>query len=291
MMCLFVPAFYFVLGKWHDIWRFTCFVFAGAAIIIAPFVVAFLAMGNFGAFVNEYFINTLQTAKHLPDSDAISQIQLVLRTVTSSAVLGLIFGICSIPLLSKVKSPRKYIIAIICLLFFFALLPRGDYYESLLSVFAVYFIVWLLENVFKWDWSPKLTFFIGGASLFYLLLCYTQSSGVRIYSTPSGMESLETEMATMRRPKVLYYNMLDYGIGLPSQPLPATRYWIAQNGRTNQMIESIQNAAIKGDADVVFAMREFDLGADSTFIKSQGYQKKATGQHFDLTIDMYVKHK
>ncbi|MGN1164806.1 MAG: hypothetical protein ACI4S2_00075, partial [Lachnospiraceae bacterium] len=250
--CCIFPAIglYYLIRERHSIWRPLLACVAGFAALILPFLIYFLIQGNFSAFIQEYFINTVQTIKNRNGEFGISQLLDAYKYAFTSA------------------GKRFYVYLFFCLILFFCSAITKRY------VFFVIYVVYLLVNI-----HSKGSYYYYNSGLpamimccIALFMCFKKGGnnfvmffsisaiiiiGSSIYNfrqpwslTNSFMKKQLSEVESLMRIKqnvrVLNY-AVERGFGITSNSLPATKYWARQTGATMEMKESARRAINNSD--------------------------------------------
>ena len=149
-------------------------------------------------------------------------------------------------------------------------------YFNVLSVFTVLFAGIIAQLLGRWfhHWAVILPLAIAVlAALFYM----TDRSSLFNSRTPQqdAWHYYATLMRQYDKPRTLYLMCHDHGEGVPSEALPACKYWSLQVGYTQEMLDDQLDAVKQHRSDVVFVMSD---NADMVALLD------ATGYHrYDFT--------
>lgn len=252
-MCCIFPAIglYYLLRERHPVWQPLLACAAGFAALALPFLVYFLIQGNFSAFIQEYFTNTLQTIENKDKSAPIIRLKndvmaLILNYRLTALVL---LQIAFVAFFSRKGRKPMFIFA---LLFFtvICIASRGYcYYYYLCSLFVVYGCCVISKLIA----SRK----IGGVSIIAFVCVYYAVMVYREMPHPwwgantemkKQIDDVERIISEIKSPRILNLSV-ERGFGIRSNILPATRYWSRQSYCTKVMYESTCRAI--SNCDVV----------------------------------------
>ena len=252
-MCCIFPAIglYYLLRERHPVWRPLLACAAGFAALALPFLIYFLIQGNFSAFIQEYFINTLQTIENKDKSAPI------IRLKNDVVVLILNYRLTALVLLQiafvfffswRCRKPM-FIIAfsfftVVCIA------SRGYYYYYYLcSLFVVYGFCVISQLIANRKVGRILI--VALVCAYYAVMVYRESHhpwwGANT-EMKKQIDDVESIISEIKSPRILNLSV-ERGFGVSSNILPATRYWSRQVGGTREMHESARNAI--NNCDVV----------------------------------------
>lgn len=243
-MCCIFPAIglYHLLRERGNVWRPLLACAAGFAALALPFLICFLIQGNFSAFIQEYFINTLQTIENKDKSAPIIRLKndvmvLILNYRLTALVL---LQIAFVAFFSRKGRKPMFIIAlsfftIICIV------SRGYYYYYYLCSL---FVVCGFCDISQLIANRK----VGRISIvalvcaYYAVMVYREShhpwwGGNKVMELQ--INEVENLISRIENPRVLNL-AVERGYGIKSNILPATRYWSRQIGQTKEMLRMSQ---------------------------------------------------
>ena len=286
IMILFFTIFYYLIKCRKDlICFFFVYAFSGISLVLLPFSLYFLYTGNFGDFINEYFIATTQTV--IKDASLGGMLKDYLFTgwgsifklhpLRSMIVCFLLvnIGLGCVFFYKKLSGYKLFpaIIAFwfICISMYHAL---GYYYQAF-AVFAIYPIIMYLTFINRF--KLKDSFLICAA----LAIIVIVMAGNLLFQRPAFFlnESKErTEfyyvnslMSQVSNPKIMY-SFYDTGYGTPVHALPACKYWTGQVGITDKMVAERKLAITQQRPDFVIVLTDFG-GSDEfiNLLQQSGY--------------------
>lgn len=269
---------------------------AGFAAVTLPFAAMFLAMGNFGAFIREYFLLTFQTieAQHPYSSHGDSLwlrwpmvILTYIFTKSFHWTLGIKLSFLSI-LFVAAKCFRPSWLKVSILLWYAAALVLTTYmvserYLNILGIFCVAPVICVLRRL------PGLSLpasILGGAvTLFIVSYSLLFCPYGEFYDTEGAMETVRQRerIATLvdafaaangDKPTIMFVRTYDNGYGIQGETLPGSKYWSQQAGATYEMK--------KRHTDDIFALRPDFLVVPAAevslldSIESAGYRRLYT---------------
>jgi len=143
----------------------------------------------------------------------------------------------------------------------------GHYYYEICTIFLLYLFIAILLSVRNSFTPPNILLFLGFSLVWGICMNrYGKLSDYVIWHGPihkTHYEKISAIISEKKKPRVLYYKLLDYGFGLASEPLPAGKYWMFQNGCSPQMTKEHKDLLYSGVADYVI-MNKCALGEDVT---------------------------
>ena len=245
----------------------------GALLCAFPFVIYLVATGTFMPFVNEYFLATISTAPNMTACWSGSIVDWTIKIVFMQMllmgdlffVLILISGIA----LGLQLEKHRWMPLIIGVFFYFLASYHfgGHYYYEICTIFLLYLFIAILLSVRNTFTPQNILLFLGFSLVWGICMNrYGKLSDYVIWHGPihkTHYEKISAIISEKKKPRVLYYKLLDYGFGLASEPLPAGKYWIFQNGSSPQMTKEHKDLLYSGVADYVI-MNKCALGEDVT---------------------------
>ena len=260
--------------------RFLKSLFAGAVLFALPFVVFLGVRGSVGAFVDEYFFNTLATVT--PEGDVSDKYTEELsKALRSPKRLALLLALISGGWLAGRQLTRyRYVPLLLCVVFFLSCTRHYmAYYHSACYVLLLFMVIHFVAQVpvlKRWH----------AAAVCACMLGWGYAENVRPVSHLSKLwlpgdhrhrhEHYQylSEAIKGDKPKILYLYGADYGYGLASEALPAGRYWTYQYGSTRKMEADHVSLLTSGRADYVIVSdraRAKRHGFGQKKIREQGY--------------------
>lgn len=216
----------------------------GMAAFIAPFIVYFLWTGNLQAFVQEYFVNTLQ----ITDRNLFSSFPRDKVVITAVLVSQLFF--CR-----HFGVSRWFLLAFIP--FYCFLLLRAvflHYFDTAMPfmIFPLLFVVSKLSAIV--DKLPRYLY----AILLIMVCCGAIGLNFRLTFLPKYDKHQQIRKAVMRymakknQPKIMFTDG-DYGEGLLARAIPACKYWAQQKDASLQMKAAREQDVRERKADFIVA--------------------------------------
>lgn len=275
MMLSFVASVLFLLlRRKQPIGAYFLYFVTSAALLFLPFAIYMLTTDCFGAFVHEYFMNTSRTVSDggffsfvLSYWDDIkmqfSKPKYIIAV--STYVFSIIMAFCYYR-----KHREITLLPLLCGLFFLALSikhAKWNYYKSVNSTFAIFFVLYMIEILVQYIKLHKKTLFlVSVASLLFAvgvdsLTCFTQRSGNKNKyngSSNKGFYDAAYVMSQIKNPTIINQTK-DVGIGIGAHTLPGTRYWIGQVGATEQMKQEALTAVDQRKADFILTSSKSEM--------------------------------
>ena len=254
-MCCIFPAIglYHLLRERHPVWQPLLACAAGFAALALPFLVYFLIQGSFSAFIQEYFINTLQTIENKRESSG--ALNSMIEDFSMFFELKILFSTCMLMLLVIIittfkMKPYKYLPLGLYLCFMMICINCHAYYYyySLIMIVGIFPMTQVFLQ-FKWC-SVRLCIlatFIGIA--FYVYRDLLRPISICDKETIVQSNEIERIISEIKNPRVISLST-ERGWGVTQHALPATKYWALQAGYTELMFkDAIENI---GKSDFVF---------------------------------------
>lgn len=219
-----------------------------------PFYLYFIVTDSWNAFIQEYFINTLQTVQIPLHETIISYLAEWKDVFTTKRFIYIIY---ILPLLCLWKKKEWFASALpfLSALFFLALSIRHDnfgHYISIVTPFAIVAIVQML--LFMKKHHMKLQLYIGAfvivlAYIVWGKIHYSETFFTKAEEKITHFEQVSYMLSQVERPTLLNIGQ-ESGFAM-GYTLPACRYWITQMGMTPQMIKAQRESLMEGKADFV----------------------------------------
>ncbi len=263
-----------------------CVSFAlGFILLCLPFVIYFLYHGILQDFLYEYFVRTYLTVRNAPKNS----VSVILFSTKSITIIPFVLSV----ILLNIKKQRHREIISISAIFTFLVCYQGSafhYYLQPLSIYWLFGFVFLIKRCQRQKWM-----------LFLINHCYLSMIiiGFSIATTnvlPSRRlpdffcvhnnhrkyyYDVNYVMEQVQKPKVTYLHSFT-NFAIPSEGLPASRYWFKQAGELPDMKLEQEQAVIDQKPDFVFVVKDDTCGVE--LLKQAGYhsyeQLTPDGQEF-----------
>ena len=242
-MCCIFPAIglYHLLRERGNVWRPLLACAAGFAALALPFLIYFLIQGNFSAFIQEYFINTLQT---------IENIGTVYYSKVNKALLSILILIITFLFSLKFDKYRWAIMVVV--VYHVAIIyvtARYSYYFCSLMLFAVFvailLVVFLHNHIFTLSVFTVITIVTIFVRMGYII--HTADS----YEITKKEEIVVKHLLENEVNPRFVIRGMDKGIGITAGSLPACKYWTIQNGYTSDMDRNNMECILNKKCDYV----------------------------------------
>ena len=227
----------------------------GFVVPAVPFVICFLIYGNMGAFVQEYFINTFVT------TDIKGQWGISTKKMLENIFLTvfLLIILLEIILFSR-KNKLGYWLVPCYLLFIVGLGDLGktqNYYFAIFMPFTLFIImnviIIVLNKNIKLRSHIKLL-----CCLMAMISIISELAYIYVIRIPKDASISRQNyykaayvMAQIKKPTFLLYDVVDCGVGVPANNLPACRYWLLQMGATEEMKKIREECISKRKPDFI----------------------------------------
>lgn len=243
-MCGIFPAIglCYLLREHHPVWRPLLACAAGFAALTLPFLIYFLIQGNFSAFIQEYFINTLQTIEN-----AVTLQYGDMKLFFMVWLAQLIGVIC---MSSSLKQYRME--PVLIWIWFFSLIfivAKHSYYYCAIGCFWIFPFVYLLNKLNKHMFGLLICSIIVLSLWTYKMLWHT-SGTIMTKDYANAIDKSELLFHNKPKPTVIIKGM-EKGYGVTAGILPGCKYWTLQNGYTEEMDNNNTNAILNSECDYV----------------------------------------
>ena len=242
---------------------------AGALALALPFVLWLMSLGAFGAFVNEYFLNTMLTIVNSPRSEG--YIADLLSASTNSFIVGyfilLMTGCLGIGFSMRLKS--HFFLPFVLLFFYGICIRHHIHYYFMTCIPLLLFFIIMCVHLFaifvKKHFHVLFPVTSIGIILFTIVFGNVDkrfSDGIHIdkslWFIDSGLlygyEKVSAVLSEVKMPKIIFYNCIDTGEGMESDALPGSVYWTSQCGATEDMVNKQKSDIQAGSADFVVTL-------------------------------------
>lgn len=262
-MCCIFPAIglYHTIRNHNSILRPIITCAAGFFTITTPFIIYLLLQESFTSFIQEYFINTLQTIEN-------NKVYYGVRNIT---LFTLVLAISILPLSYKLKN-YKWVPLIIYAAYVFTTLysAKFGYYFSILNIFTI-FPTTVLSLIARSFWKTTLSSTLVILSLFTAYNIFVLPGSLWDEINKKEIKEVTEIFNLVSKPKVVVTD-LDNGYGITSGSLPACKYWMLQNGHLPTMYENILDCILKKRCDfAVIYERRFRVHDLQRKMKELGY--------------------
>ena len=290
MIVSLVVSILFYAYKRKETVRTVSSIIAGFVVVALPFLLYFIAVGNWNDFVQEYFVNTLQTVQ-VPLKETITSYLAEWKNVfTTKRFLYIVY---ILPLLCLWKKKEWFASALpfLSALFFLALSIRHDnfgHYISIVAPFAIVAVVQVLLLMRECRIKPQVYIGVLAVALVYIVwgkIHYTETFFCKAGEKTTRFEQVGYMISQVEHPTVLNMGQ-EPGFAM-GYTLPACRYWITQMGMTPAMSEAQKQSLMEGRADFILLHgKEVTAQYEST-VAGMGYHPIAEYG----ASKIYSKHK
>lgn len=296
-----VPAFYMffaIIKQRINVYISFIKFLSGFSILFLPFLIYMLSVGNFNAFLQEYFYNTMQTVQ-TTNTLGMYMHELLKLTYDARFIVLFVLSCFGTYMTGRMMKNNRFFLLItflgfycvaihhcfdnnpyylcVCLIFpLFFVIPFIAKYEFPINyrrfVFVVVFSVTVFVNAFSYGWLLSVWFFRdNGARMDYYNVAYI--------------------MSEVKYPKVVNYMASEYGRGVPAGVLPGAKYWAYQVGATDEMKNNQEESIKEKIPDFVF-VNECLPGVNErdSLVKSYGYLPIYKYKWLDINFTLYSKH-
>ena len=285
MQTVFMLAIaYYLLKKKIFRLRHVLYLFVGVAGVLVPFVLYFLSLGNFQAFIQEYFINTLRTVSY-QENPILTYVGEWLNVLLKPERMALfILGCLGGWLVSRQLYRYRYF-PLLSFIFVFGLTIRHGifpYYYNIcatLLIFLFVYIASLLKTISLKRMGVISMGVVGVCCIGNLLHPDTGGSYGHVFwkdgDARKHFYNIAYIMSQIENPKLLNVGH-ERGYGISCHTLPAGKYWATQNGATKDMNKERDVLIKENKADfIIVTIYEPIEKADSVYLalENVGYKE------------------
>lgn len=286
----------------------TCFIWitVGGLSVILPFVVLFILMGNFYAFIDQYFFITFITVREIQSSRG-GMLHDICLIVMQNAPVLLLFIVSAITFLFFANIKKHLYFPIVSTINFILIcIPnaRWAYYFSIVSPFVLFSLIPLFKlfESNKFFLHMRLFISIMSITILSVIMANYHYYYYSIYSV--GLTNLKFQKDNTTRkvyksysdiiaqcphqPRIIYIDgQCNSEYGVSAEALPGCRDWSQQNGATFHMKESAWEAIKLHKADFVIA----NLPESITKLQKLGYKPiDSSAPKLFVLSDSFKKH-
>ena len=240
---------------------------AGVLTITLPFVVYFMIAGNFEAFIQEYFFNTMMTVKP-KESFPTSYIQEFTKSTFKYHFIPLfILIMIIIGGTTYRKGLQKYKwFPLLTGLFIYALcvIQGHSYYFCIPATCLLFFVLTVMRHVRLRFRGATMIFSVLIIFALTVLLSQTDRQQYHNFTWSSNQyrkdfHNAANLMSQVKNSTFIVMHSCGVGLETPAEALPACKYWIYQKGATPEMIRDQQEAIRHQKPDFIYAKSDQDL--------------------------------
>lgn len=298
-----IVVFALVAARHHGMGIMASIMWVCAGIIVAllPWAVYFAIAGNFTAFINEYFINTIDTLQHLRHQNGtIIDILRKFRLHHAVTVFPLLcFGGALIHALCFAR--HRWFAIVTTIVFFACTIPNAwwiYYYNT--CTWTLYFGITALVIILQQRLPSPARWTVTSIAVAVAAAAGTWSIAIKpqnFFTHPEKARNTYYRyvylLQQVEKPRVVYWDIYSCGFETAAMGLPACKYWAGQNGATPAMQQAQRQAVKDGAADFVFVA---DTIHDRE-LRQWGYQRwdysdrNNTNGCDDLLYTLYTRHR
>ena len=249
------------------------YLVVGALAFSLPFIVYLVQQDSLGAFIDEYFRNTLATVT--PDDGVRGKYsEEIAQALGSPKRLALFVALLSGGWLASRQLTRyRWVPLLLCVVFFMACTRHYmAYYHSACCVLLLFLVINVLtqsQGLNRFHAVILCACMLGWG---YYENVRPKSHLAKLWLTGDHQHRHEhyqylSGFIKGYKPKILYFYGADFGYGLASEALPACRYWTFQYGSTPEMEAAHVQSLKEGIADYVIV-------SDRLRARRHGFRKK-----------------
>ena len=255
----------------------------GTLVLALPFVFFLMAVGAFGAFIDEYFINTLMTIDNSQYHTNYIH-ELLYHIGRADRIFYFIVSLFGCFGLWFIKR-KALCFPIFVLCIFWALSSRhaDTHYFNACTCLSVFFVICLVYT-YRIFIQQNIRCVLSATIIFTFLFTITTNSFVRGYLNSTffivkspyrnDMNQVYNITSKIEKPKIIFYKSIDRGDGIKADALPGSVYWTSQKGSSKAMeqkqIDDIK--AQKADFIITEEIDTISLNKRISALESYGYK-------------------
>ncbi len=229
-------------------------------VVALPFAIYFAVVGNFSAFVHEYFVNTFLITDNDYSTGMFTRLSSILfggRFAIFKTLLLLSTLLGMLAFCHRFRMSLWLLLAYVPFYMFLELKATGLHYCSTAVPFMVFLLIFTINKLssFKSEIPPAIYVILA------LLICVggvgfnLRKERLVFFESPQQAEwaAIQKIMSSKNKPRILF-SANDYGQGLLTRALPACKYWAKQSGANSEMIREREQAILAGKPDFIFIM-------------------------------------
>lgn len=258
------------IGGW--LWRAA----AGAAVVILPFFVYMVSQGICDKFVSIYFLSNFNSYFGSHTESFYSKMSPIRHILHYNLI-----ECCCIPtvtslvyLLATAWRKRKTDLQTPILLFVLCLSVYGT---CIMTEHIYYFVFCAPVTLFPIVAVCRSSSLLRGGLSALMITAVTIFSVVEL-SSQENVTSRKTvlrmkeKLSAVSQPKIIYWKMMEMGIGYESGVLPACPVWTIFNGMPDSFYDGTRRCIREGGADFIFTHANLSQ-EDSDFLRANSYEK------------------
>lgn len=214
---------------------------AGIGIVVLPFIVYFLCVGNLADFVNEYFVSTFYITNK-PDG----------TFIRDKFVLTFLFAFIAF-FCYRMRLGYWLLFAFLPFYVFLVMRSMVLHYFAVAMPFFVFVLIYIAQKISRYTnrlgscvtAALLAAIFMGGALFNIRMVYFTAFS-----NTDATRVAVMQYLAHANKPRIMFV-CNDIGYGLLARALPACKYWAEQHNASAEMINEREKAVVDRKADFI----------------------------------------
>ena len=252
---LWLPAYAAAL-RLHGLpwWKPLLWTAATFALVVLPFVVCFLVMGNLGAFVQSYFLDTLATVGNIAHGHAPeSPLWETRQRVGGQIVMFVLLAAATVPYIIMCRHRRLRFLPPLLALGFWLIASANYVHVHYMQICSSLFVFGTVLVVRRRPHAMAV------AAAVLLIVAGNAAYQYHHYRNYVGQQCGERAVfdayasVVNRQPgcRIMFWHCLGNALGVGAGAVPACRYWFWQAGATPQMEQAQDNAVFRRAADFI----------------------------------------
>lgn len=287
---------YTIIKQKINIFFSLSFFVSGMALMTVPFIVYMQYVNCFDAFIQEYFLSTVQTVQ---SSNTIGTYihEWLLFTHRPPLIVLLIICISGAYMMAKIVKRNKYFFLFTFFGFYSITIHHHlYYYPCSCLIFPLFFIIPVVARqtppVRHCTIITTLVFFFTVFINSFILGYISNELFFKNSNDRKGYYDITYIMSGIKNPTIVIYMTNEHGWGVPVNALPGCKYWVHQIGATPKMIKNQEDAIRRQKTDFVI-ISDFYPGVErrDQLVCESGYQPIYKYSCWDGNYTIYTKHK
>jgi hypothetical protein len=283
---MIAAALWYYIRREHQLIEPLKWLMVGMAVMGLPFIAYLAVIGSLDGFVQEYFVNTLQTVSS-KDGPLAAFWKDFLKSWSDPKKQAFLLFICGGGWLAGRLLPYWRQLPWLTALWFYLLSTQHNlpHYYSICYIFCLFPLIYLVSLVnrpLKTGYIALVMTAVIGWGVFENTR--DQSALTKVTRWCSGNDSINYvnlqrishALDGIPKPRIINLHGPEYGFGVEQESLPAGKYWTYQTGMTPAMAEEHKALLKSGSADFVVVGNEKicnGQGFTREVIESYGYRQ------------------
>lgn len=279
MLAIFFVYLCYAAYKRQRLTKSIIWMLLGALSVILPFVAYFLVIGNFGIFIEEYFLRTFVTVGNTQGYTMSDTLLKFLQPNVFTYFFILFLSVLLFARWNRLSNIKKFF-PLISFIWFTLITCQNawNYYFNSLSVFGLFGLVVIAAYCEKRCGGARVLLIVPLLLMLIIIppikLVPTKRDSFLKYNKYKSdqFDKFANFIKSKHQPLILYLGTFPTGVGISAEALPACRYFHEQTGQAKDMTD-IQLTAIKKKIPDFIVVRKGNVSHIQA-LKDAGYIEK-----------------